>query len=351
MICDKCKTEVLPTAKFCQKCGAKVEQAFIQDEPPPQPAAPQGSAKGAAAVPRSEIKPREAPQANVERPTPSYTTQQGGRKSSKGLLIAIILLVLIVGGGAGGYLYYSGYIGKTPARLGEQINNELKGRGLNLYCEIDKNWTATLKGSVKDAVEKEAAMGIVKAHKEVKDVKDELQPQVAPSDLKLAIDNALLGAGLMDIRADVDENLVATLQGTALSESDKAYAVSLAKAVDKVKDVKDNIQVQAAQPAETASQPPLPAEQPKQKKRDTAGDVRGEQRRSGAASLDPFELEVKINRALQNAGLRRVRARVGERYNVLLHGRVGSEKEKARAMEIARSFIETRNVRDRMVVD
>ena len=228
------------------------------------------------------------------------------------------------------YLYYTGFIGKNPAKLGEQINNELKGKGLNLYCEIDKNWTATLKGAVKSAAEKETAMGIVKAHKEVKDVKDELQPQVSPSDLKLAIDNALLGAGLMDIRADVDENLVATLQGTALSESDKANAVNIAKAVDKVKDVKDNIQVQAAQPpAETASQPPLPAEQPKQKRRDTArpyggpkGDCKGEQRRPESASLDPFELEVKINRALQKAGLRRVRARVGERFNVFLNGRV-----------------------------
>ena len=234
--------------------------------------------------------------------------QQGGRKTSKGLLVAVILLVLLVVAGAGGYLYYTGFIGKTPAKLGEQINNELKAKGLNLYCEIDKNWTATLKGSVKNPAEKETAMGIVKAHKEVKDVKDELQPQVSPSDLKLAIDNALSGAGFMDIRADVDENLVATLSGTALSESEKADAVNTAKAVDKVKDVKDNIQVQAAPtPAETASQPPLPAEQPKQKEEIPQEAERAMACRhpSESASLDPFELEVKINRALQKAGLRK----------------------------------------------
>ena len=228
---------------------------------------------------------------------------------------------MLVIAGSGGYLYYTGFIGKTPAKLGEQINNELKAKGLNLYCEIDKNWTATLKGSVKSAAEKETAMGIVKAHKEVKDVKDELQPQVSPSDLKLAIDNALSGAGFMDIHAEVDENLIATLQGTALSESEKADAVNTAKAVDKVKDVKDNIQVEAAPPpAETASQPPLPAEQPRQKRR--SGGETGRRHPSESASLDPFELEVKINRALQKAGLRKVRARVGERLNVFLNGRV-----------------------------
>ena len=27
MICDKCKTEVSSTAKFCPKCGSKVEAA------------------------------------------------------------------------------------------------------------------------------------------------------------------------------------------------------------------------------------------------------------------------------------------------------------------------------------
>ena len=340
MICDKCKTEVSPDAKFCQKCGSKVEAV--------QPAEAQGSAEGVAA--QSEIKQAEAPPANAQ----SQMAQQGGRKTSKDLLVVVILILLVVAGSAG-YLYYAGFVGKSPAKLGEQINNELKGKGLNLYCEIDKNWTATLKGAVKSPAEKETAMSIVKSHKEVKDVKDELQPQVSPSDLALAIDNALLVAGLMDIRADVDENLVATLKGIAASESEKANAVSLAKAVEKVKDVKDNIQVQAAEPpAETAPQPPLPAEQPRQKKRDTARPPKGsygdEKQRPGAASLDPFELEVKINRALQRAGLTRVRARVGEHLNARLQGSVATEEERTKAIGIAESFKGIREVRDRIIV-
>ena len=42
MICDKCKTEVSPTAKFCPTCGAKVESA--------QPAMAQSSAEEVAAA-------------------------------------------------------------------------------------------------------------------------------------------------------------------------------------------------------------------------------------------------------------------------------------------------------------
>jgi osmotically-inducible protein OsmY len=352
MICDKCKTEVSPAAKFCPACGTKIEAV--------QPDATQSS---------TEASPVNAqPQA----------AQQEGRKTSKGPLVAVILLVLIVIAGSGAYLYYAGFIGKTPARLGAQISDELKAKGLNLYCDIDKNWTATLKGAVKSDADKETAMSIIKAHKEVKDVKAELQPRISPSDLKLAIDNALTGVGLMDIRADVDENLVATLHGTALSESDKADAVKTAKAVDKVKDVKDNIQVQAALPAsqpsaepeqafqesrqkrrDTASLPERKLQEPKQKRRDTApysgpkglyGDVQSEKRQPGAAGLDPFELEIKINRALQKAGLRKVRARVGEHFGVFLNGRVDSEEDKARAIEIAGSFNGITNVRDRIVV-
>jgi osmotically-inducible protein OsmY len=239
---------------------------------------------------------------------------------------------------------------KSPAKLGEQINNELKAKGMNLYCDIDKNWTATLKGSLKSPSDKETAMGIVKAHAEVKAVKDELQPLINPSDLKLAIDNALLGAGLVDVLADVDENLVATLNGTVSNESEKADAVKIARAVDKVKDVKDNIQVQAVPPPpETAAQPPLPAEQPRQARR--PGGEAGRRHQPESATIEPFELEVKINRALQNAGFSRVRARVGKRFNVFLNGRVANESRRAKAMAIAGSFTGVRNVYDKMVLD
>jgi osmotically-inducible protein OsmY len=341
MICDKCKAEVLPTAKFCPACGAKVEAV--------QPAAAQGGTEGATTAAGSEKVQAEAPPVNVEKPVSSQATQQVGRKTSTGLLAAVILLVLLAIAGAGGYLYYTGVIGKTPARLSAQISDELKAKGLNLYCEVDKNWTATLRGSVKSPADKETAMGIVKAHKEVKDVKDELQPQVSPADLKLAVDNALSGAGFMDIHAEVDENLVATLEGIALSEGEKASALNIARAVDKVKDVKDNIQVEAAPPPpETASQPPLPAEQPRQAKR--PGGVTARRQAPEPESPDPFELEVRINRALQDAGFKRVRARVGERFNVVLNGHVVNENRRAKAIEIAKSFNGVINVRDKIIV-
>ena len=338
MICDKCKTEVSSAAKFCPKCGSKVEEVH--------PAVAQDSAEGAASA-GAAIK-QASPTPNAEGRTIQPPVATGGGKSSKGPLIAVIVALLVLVG-AGAYLYFTGFAGKDPAKLGAQISDELKAKGLNLYCEVDKNWTATLKGSVKSPADKEIAMGIVKAHKEVKDVKDELQPQLSPSDVKLAVDNALSGAGFMDIHAEVDENFIATLKGTALSESEKDIAVNTARAVEKVKDVKDNIQVEAAPPpAETESQSPLPAEQPKQTRR--AGSETGRRHPPESAILDPFELEVKINRALQKDGLRKVRARVGERFGVFLSGRVDSEDDKARAIEIAGSFNGIRKVRDKIVV-
>ncbi len=339
MICDKCKTEVSSTAKFCPNCGANVEKTPEKSvESQVEGAQPFFEAPRAA----------EAGPAAGARSAQSPVSSSVGAKSSKGPLFVVIVALLVLAG-AGGYFLYNAFTAKSPAKIGEQINNELKGKGLNLYCEIDKNWTATLKGSVKDAAEKEAAMGIVKAHKEVKDVKDELQPLVNPSDLKLAIDNALLGAGFVDVLADVDENLAATLKGTVSNENEKADAVKIARAVDKVKDVKDNIQVQAEPTGETASQPPFQEEKPKQDGKSGVKTVR--KQAPEPAKLDPFELEVKINRALQNAGFSRVRARVGKRFNVFLNGRVANESRRAKAMAIAESFSGVNNVYDKMVVD
>lgn len=340
MICDKCKTEVSSTAKFCPNCGANVENI------------PEKSAESRVeGAPPSLEPPRAAeadPSARGRQVQSPVSSGVGGKSSKAPLLVVLVALLVLVG--AGGYLLYNAFMVKSPAKLGEQINNELKAKGLNLYCDIDKNWTATLKGSVKSPADKETAMGIVKAHKEVKDVKDELQPLINPSDLKLAIDNALLGAGLVDVLADVDENLVATLNGTVSNESEKADAVKIARAVDKVKDVKDNIQVQAVPPPpETAAQPPLPAEQPRQARR--PGGEAGRRHQPESATIEPFELEVKINRALQNAGFSRVRARVGKRFNVFLNGRVANESRRAKAMAIAESFSGVSNVYDKMVVD
>lgn len=86
---------------------------------------------------------------------------------------------LLVLAGAGSYLFFSGFMLKNPAKLGEQITNELKEKGLSVFCEIDKDWTAILKGTVKSPTDKEAAINIVKGHKEVKDMKINVDVQTA----------------------------------------------------------------------------------------------------------------------------------------------------------------------------
>jgi len=64
------------------------------------------------------------------------------------------------------------------------------------------------------------------------------------------------------------------------------------------------------------------------------------------SKIDPAKLEGDINRALRNAGLRGVTSEVNDNLEVTLKGSVGSNNEKNRAFEIAKSFKEAKKIRD-----
>lgn len=62
--------------------------------------------------------------------------------------------------------------------------------------------------------------------------------------------------------------------------------------------------------------------------------------------IDPAKLEGDINRALRNAGLRGVTAEVNDNLEVTLKGSVRSNYEKEKAFEIAKKFKEAKRIRD-----
>ncbi len=68
------------------------------------------------------------------------------------------------------------------------------------------------------------------------------------------------------------------------------------------------------------------------------------------APVDKVKLEGDINRALRRSGLRGVSAEVSDDLSVVLKGSAGSAEEKNRALRIAKSFKTTKGIRDMIFI-
>jgi hypothetical protein len=96
------------------------------------------------------------------------------RPSRSWLWPAVAGVVLLLASGTG-YLYYSGLIGKNPAKVQMTLDAVLKAQGLNnISVKIGKDWVATVSGSVDNEADKERALEIVESAKDVKDVEDRI---------------------------------------------------------------------------------------------------------------------------------------------------------------------------------
>jgi len=73
-------------------------------------------------------------------------------------------------------------------------------------------------------------------------------------------------------------------------------------------------------------------------------------RHPAPAPVDKVKLEGDINRALRRSGLRGVRAEVSDDLSVVFKGSAGSAEEKNRALLIAQSFKTTKGIRDMIFI-
>jgi osmotically-inducible protein OsmY len=364
VICPKCGEAYDCGIKFCKKDGTSLQKDAPKSEPaaPPEtssgtkqaPPTPQRSQTDIAA-PKAVIVEPAVPSKNDKKTVQPRAEKAGGRKAKK-IVVAVATLVLLIISGAVGYLYFTGYIWSSPDKIATKINDELRGKGLGIYCEIDKDWTATLRGTARNAADKDLATNIASSHKELKNLKYDVQMPLSPSDVRMAIDTALRDGGLGNIHAEVDDNLTATLQGVANNNSEKENAMKLAVGLGKAKDVKDNIQIQAAMPQPVAPEMPAIVQQtPRQATRPRADVTRKEVTRQAeptprAAAADPVKMEGELNRALRNAGLSGITAEVRDDLSVTLKGSTGNAEDKSRAFEVAKSFNGIKKVRDRIFV-
>jgi osmotically-inducible protein OsmY/ribosomal protein L40E len=138
-------------------------------------------------------------------------------------------------------------------KLEREINTSLRKRGLNdIYAEVNRDLIATLTGNVKSQNEKDIALSVVGSHREIKEVRDDIQikvvklappspPKMDPAKLEDGINRALRNMGVNGVVAEVSDDLQVTLKGTVTSAADKDKAFEIAKTFKDVKRIRDII--------------------------------------------------------------------------------------------------------------
>ncbi len=226
MICKLCKAEIPDDAVFCPECGGKIEIP-VAEEPLVKKCPQCGEANSPEAkfcrndgfnlqdVTATPEATKSAPPLSLVCPscglvnvagakfcrndgTPLGGASSGGQKApisstghspqppitndkqalgrwpagKKWLWLVIALVVLAISGGSGYYLYASGFFGPSSKKAQDTINANFKNQGLNASVVIDKNWVATLQGTIRDGHEKRAMLGLVRSMKKVTKIVD-----------------------------------------------------------------------------------------------------------------------------------------------------------------------------------
>ena len=136
---------------------------------------------------------------------------------------------MLLASAGGGYAYWAGLIGNRQGSVQASINAELGSRGLGaVTVTIDREWNASLSGTVLNQADKDQAIALVRGHKELKKIATEtIQIPPKTADLEKSLNQALADAGLGAVTAQVDQEMVALLKGVVESPDQKAQAYTI----------------------------------------------------------------------------------------------------------------------------
>ena len=366
MICHGCKAEVAGNPKFCPKCGSQFDVSTVQATAPPiqamaepAPAAvsvpPQdsvicpkcgtpnvptarfcktdGTPLGDEATSQQPAAPLAAPEPTAPRTHTAFQpVQHPTSKSRKTILIVSMVGVVMLTSGIGGYLYWAGYVGDRQGSVAQTLNSELSSKGLgSVKVTVNKEWKAAAEGLVASQAEKDQAMALLKPHRELNGVVDNIRVKPSRADMEQRINKALADAGMKQVTAQIDEQLTTvTLNDPDLGQEDRAKAEKLV--ISATADAAGATSVKVAHAAPTPPPAaPLPAS--------TAPPL-------APPAVDIASIDRGLNEALRSEGLGGVSARVDTNGNVNLQGAVATREDKDRAIRLALSQAGVTGVND-----
>jgi osmotically-inducible protein OsmY/ribosomal protein L40E len=321
IICPRCGTLNPPDVKFCEEDGIPLKEGVL----------PLGKTE-------TQIK-HETPVSfnNGEIPLLDAGVKEKDSKiKSKFWLWAVVVLLTGIIAGAGSFLYFYGALVKDPIKLQERINNELREKGLmSVSVEVNQDWVSTIKGTVSSQTYKDEALNIARKYGEIKAVIDNVIIQRPLLDIEQDINNALKGEGIEGIYVWMDKDMTVILKGTANSYDEKERAIRIIRNFREIKDIKET-EITITEPENPLAS--IPAYTPPQVLTplpDTSG---GAGINSPPPRISAASLEIEINSAFRNSGLRGVTATVDQDMGVALKGTVESQADKDRAFDMAKPF-------------
>ncbi|MBF0515888.1 MAG: BON domain-containing protein [Nitrospirae bacterium] len=278
--------------------------------------------------------------------------------------------------------------------LESQAMEALAGAGLHdVSVKVDLSKTAKLAGTVKTADEKAFAEVIVKKVPKILKVENNImvtQVVPKPEELEKTINKSLNSQGFPGIVVSVNTALAASIIGTVTSEYDRNKVLSIVKGNRDVKDIKDNLHVDAslAQPAPavaaveavkhpaatpepepdepaatpeptpspvhtphpTATPVTVPKPMPEPMKQSIPMQQQQQPTAIVAPQPEPGTLEGAVNKALKSAGLTKITAQVDENLDVTLKGTVSGSRDKNKAFDATKHIKGVRKIKDKIFV-
>lgn len=302
--CPRCNSGNAPAARFCLQCG----QDLNASTPPSGSFASQSVEKGSAqlsAVPvqQAVVEPRRELEAlpPVAMPIPQPAIAMERKPVNKTLLAAIAAAGIVLVAGLLGYLYWTGVVGDRPESVARAISAELRQQGFpDVLVTVDRNWTASVSGSVVGQDKVEAVKALIGAHSEIRGSAFEaLKARPSAKEIQEGAEKSLATMGLAKFSVAVREDGVVTLTGVADGAREKSAATAAVRVVPGVRDVDSQV------------------------------------------GVSPDWLQREIDAMLRNDGHTGVRVQVRSSEDIGIYGTVGSDYD--RAAVIAR-VIETGNM-------
>ncbi len=358
MICKRCKSTIPDTAKFCPKCGAKVEvtEAFVEvqkqgmnicpkcgtlyplsakfcknDGTPLQSISPTTAEAKKPEVMEEEVKTREViicPKCKTTYPITAKFCRKDGtplkkeiaterviekkpkevalpkaRKTPVWIALSAFIIIFF---GAVSYLYFSGKIGKKPAEITAVPNVTKPPQTMKASEKVEKP-TAPQKLETEVVSPQEPTS-------------EPFKPSIDIEEIEIELNSALRDKGLINVYAEVSEDLTATLKGTVNDPRDKEYAIIVAKKFRELKEIRDNIRVATSPSEEMQERIKIPVS------------------------------KVEIQKALRDAGFVDIEVEVEEDFTVNLKGSVKSIEEKERILKVVKGIKGVKKIKDMIFV-
>jgi len=259
-----------------------------------------------------------------------------------------ILFVIVVG--AAGYWYFPGIFQfrKNPESLQAAIDRELRGIGLSqITVLVDNNRKAKINGVVKTHSDKERVMAILRGHKDIKGIVDNLQVTIFPGNLERAIRQVLEREGLAGLTVRVNDSLEAEVGGRVDKTEARDRALTLVREFGNLKKINDNIRVE---PREEFTPGITPKElgSPKPFNRTSRKRMTVTKTLETVTPMDSSKIREEINMAFIKNGLTDVHIDITQDRIAVLSGNINTDDEKTMALLIVRSHKEIQGIKDQI---